>query len=47
VRWDLEEDLARIVGDTQAHMLAGVARQFAEALRGLASAAASRSGRAA
>lgn len=47
VRWDLEEDLARIVGDPQAHMLAGIARQIAEALRGLVAAAASRSGRAA
>ena len=37
VRWDLEEDLARVVGDTPAHYAAGVARKVAEALRGFVS----------
>lgn len=46
VRWDLEEDLARIVGGAQANLMAGLARQLAEALRGLVAAAASRNGRA-
>lgn len=34
VRWDLEEDLSRVVGDTPAHYIATVARRVAEALRG-------------
>jgi len=33
VRWDIEEDLARIVGDTPAHAAASVARQATGALR--------------
>lgn len=33
VRWDVEEDLARLVGDAAAHTLAGWARALAEALR--------------
>lgn len=33
VRWDIEEDLARIVGDAPAHMVAGVARRAAQALQ--------------
>jgi len=33
VRWDVEEDLARIVGDAPAHAAASVARQAAAALR--------------
>jgi len=33
VRWDVEEDLARIVGDVPAHAAASVARQAAVALR--------------
>ncbi len=33
VRWDLEEDLARIVGDAPAHTLAESARGIAKALR--------------
>ncbi|NMM75612.1 hypothetical protein B2J86_03605 [Acidovorax sp. SRB_14] len=33
VRWDAEEDLARLVGDVPAHMLAGMARRSVEALR--------------
>jgi len=34
VRWDLEEDLARLVGDTPAHYIGAVARRVSEALRG-------------
>lgn len=34
VRWDIEEDMARVVGDAQAHMLAGIGRQVAAMLRG-------------
>ena len=34
VRWDLEEDLARVFGDAPAHAVATVARRMAEALRG-------------
>ena len=34
VRWDLEEDLARVFGDAPAHALAGVGGRMAEALRG-------------
>jgi ubiquinone biosynthesis protein UbiJ len=33
VRWDLEEDLARVIGDAPAHALAEAARGMAEALR--------------
>ena len=33
VRWDLEEDLSRIVGDAPAHMLAQAVRQAVTALR--------------
>jgi ubiquinone biosynthesis accessory factor UbiJ len=33
VRWDLEEDLARIVGDAPAHAMAQAARGMATALR--------------
>lgn len=33
VRWDMEEDLARIMGDAPAHTLAQVARSLAQALR--------------
>ena len=33
VRWDLEEDLARLVGDAPAHTVAQVARGMADALR--------------
>jgi ubiquinone biosynthesis protein UbiJ len=33
VRWDMEEDLARIVGDAPAHMLAQAARTLAQALQ--------------
>ena len=33
VRWDIEEDLARIVGDAPAHWAGMLARQFVQALR--------------
>jgi len=33
VRWDAEEDLARLIGDAPAHTLAQAARQAANALR--------------
>jgi ubiquinone biosynthesis protein UbiJ len=33
VRWDLEEDLARLMGDAPAHQLCNVARRAAQALR--------------
>jgi ubiquinone biosynthesis protein UbiJ len=33
VRWDIEEDLARVLGDAQAHTLAQTARSMASALR--------------
>lgn len=33
VRWDLEEDLARLIGDAPAHTAAQVARAMADALR--------------
>ena len=34
VRWDVEEDLARIVGDVPAHAIGEAARRFGDALRG-------------
>ena len=33
VRWDLEEDLSRLIGDAPAHAVGGVARRMASALR--------------
>ena len=33
VRWDVEEDLARVIGDAPAHTVAQVARRAAQALR--------------
>lgn len=33
VRWDLEEDLARVMGDAPAHAVAQMGRSMAEALR--------------
>jgi ubiquinone biosynthesis protein UbiJ len=36
VRWDLEEDLARVIGDAPAHAIAIAARRMADALRGFA-----------
>ncbi|MFD2376974.1 hypothetical protein ACFSTJ_05270 [Ottowia pentelensis] len=37
VRWDAEEDLARLIGDAPAHTLAEGGRAVAQALRQLAS----------
>jgi ubiquinone biosynthesis accessory factor UbiJ len=34
VRWDVEEDLARLVGDVPAHLAADVARRVSDAMRG-------------
>lgn len=34
VRWDLEEDLARVFGDAPAHAMAGVMRRVKEAIHG-------------
>ena len=36
VRWDLEEDLSRIVGDAPAHAMGEGARRMVDALRGFA-----------
>ncbi len=36
VRWDVEEDLSRVVGDAAAHTLVGFARQAAQAIKGFA-----------
>jgi ubiquinone biosynthesis protein UbiJ len=33
VRWDLEEDLSRVIGDAPAHALGQVARRMADAVR--------------
>ncbi len=33
VRWDVEEDLARVIGDAPAHAVGSVARRAADALR--------------
>jgi ubiquinone biosynthesis protein UbiJ len=33
VRWDVEEDLARVIGDAPAHTVAQIARRAAQALR--------------
>ena len=33
VRWDIEEDLARVFGDAPAHAMGGVMRRMADALR--------------
>ena len=33
VRWDVEEDLSRIIGDAPAHMMAQNAKKVVEALR--------------
>lgn len=34
VRWDIEEDLSRLLGDAAAHTLAGWGRQWAQGLQG-------------
>lgn len=39
LRWDLEEDLARVIGDAPAHLLAQCAGRAAQALRHFAAAA--------
>jgi ubiquinone biosynthesis accessory factor UbiJ len=44
VRWDAEEDLARLIGDPAAHTLATLARQALVALRGFVAARAPSSG---
>ncbi|SHF60728.1 ubiquinone biosynthesis protein UbiJ [Lampropedia hyalina DSM 16112] len=36
VRWDLEDDLARLIGDVPAHKVSNVARRVAQELRGFA-----------
>ena len=36
VRWDVEEDLSRLMGDAAAHTVVGAARQAAQALKGFA-----------
>lgn len=36
VRWDVEEDLSRVVGDATAHTLARVARKAAASIKGFA-----------
>ena len=33
VRWDLEEDLSRVLGDAPAHMVVSGARQLVQALQ--------------
>jgi ubiquinone biosynthesis protein UbiJ len=33
VRWDVEEDLSRIIGDAPAHMVAQNAKKVVDALR--------------
>ena len=33
VEWDVEEDLARVIGDTPAHMIGSAARKLAQGLR--------------
>jgi ubiquinone biosynthesis accessory factor UbiJ len=33
VRWDIEEDLARVFGDAPAHAIGSVMRRMAEAVR--------------
>lgn len=40
VRWDLEEDLSRLVGDAPAHAIGQATRRIAEAVRGFVGAAA-------
>lgn len=41
VRWDLEDDLARVIGDVPAHKLTKLGRKAAEALRSFVQSAAS------
>lgn len=44
VRWDVEEDLARLLGDAAAHTLVGAARTLAGGLKGFAASAVDRAG---
>jgi ubiquinone biosynthesis protein UbiJ len=44
VRWDLEEDLARVIGDAPAHAMGEAARRMAQALRQFARPAGSAAG---
>lgn len=44
VRWDLEDELARLIGDVPAHTLGQAARRAMEVLRGFAGAAAPKAG---
>lgn len=44
VRWDVEEDLARVIGDAPAHTVSQVARRAAQALRQFVGAAPEKSG---
>lgn len=37
LRWDIEDDLARVIGDVPAHTLAGIARSASAALRSFVS----------
>ena len=37
VRWDVEEDLSRLIGDAPAHALGNMGRAIADALRNLVS----------
>lgn len=47
VRWDIEEDLARILGDAPAHIVAATARRVLQALAGFAAPLAAKAGAAA
>ena len=44
VRWDVEEDLARVIGDAPAHTVSQVVRRAAQALRQFVGAAPEKSG---
>lgn len=44
VRWDIEEDLARVIGDAPAHTLCLIARRMADAVRRLTGAGRAASG---
>ncbi len=44
VRWDVEEDLSRLLGDAAAHTLVGAVRQWAGGLKGFLAQAAGRAG---
>ena len=44
VRWDIEEDLSRLIGDAAAHSLVAALRQLAGGLKGFAAQAANQAG---